>query len=270
VSVFASNSTSMLLDINGYFVPSSGPTLEFYPLTACRVVDTRDANGPLGGPSLVANTERDFPVLSSTCSIPSNAKAYSLNFTVIPPATGDAVDYLTVWPEGESQPGVSTLNDPTGTTVANAAIVPAGTGGGVAVSASAAANLLIDVNGYFAVPGTGGLSLYTLTPCRVLDTRTTTGAFSGEHTVSVGGSACKPSSTAKVYVFNATVLPTSDLAYLTLWANGDTQPDVSTLNAPDGDVTSNMAIVPTINGLTDAYASSTTQLLLDISAYFAP
>jgi hypothetical protein len=33
---------------------------------------------------------------------------------------------------------------------------------------------------------------------------------------------------------------------------------------------SNMAIVPTNNGSIDAYAQKLTQLLLDISGYFAP
>ena len=31
-----------------------------------------------------------------------------------------------------------------------------------------------------------------------------------------------------------------------------------------------MAIVPNINGKTDAYAAGSTQLILDISGYFAP
>jgi hypothetical protein len=57
---------------------------------------------------------------------------------------------------------------------------------------------------------------------------------------------------------------------LTLWQNGAAQPGVSTLNAVDGEVTSNMAIVQTTNGSIDAFAPQTTQLVLDISAYFAP
>jgi hypothetical protein len=32
----------------------------------------------------------------------------------------------------------------------------------------------------------------------------------------------------------------------------------------------NMAIVPNINGKTDAFASGITQLILDISSYFGP
>jgi hypothetical protein len=34
-----------------------------------------------------------------------------------------------------------------------------------------ATDLVIDINGYFAPQGPGGLSLYTVTPCRVLDSR---------------------------------------------------------------------------------------------------
>ncbi len=60
------------------------------------------------------------------------------------------------------------------------------------------------------------------------------------------------------------------MPYLTLWPDGEKQPVVSTLNAYDGFVTSNMAIVPTNNGSIDAYAYALTQLILDISGYFAP
>ena len=75
---------------------------------------------------------------------------------------------------------------------------------------------------------------------------------------------------AQAYVFNATVVPSGPLGYLTLWPDGTKQPLVATLNAIDGAVTSNMAIVPTNNGSIDAYASNLTQLIIDISSYFAP
>jgi hypothetical protein len=45
---------------------------------------------------------------------------------------------------------VSTLNSYTGAVVANAAIVPAGTGfGGINVSVTNPADLVLDINGYF-------------------------------------------------------------------------------------------------------------------------
>jgi len=108
-----------------------------------------------------------------------------------------------------------------------------------------------------------------VTPCRALDTRNSS-AVDGTLAVPIHGSACAPSSTAQAYVLNATVLPETSLSYLTLWAEGGAQPDVSTLNADDGAITSNMAIVPTTNGTIEVFATDSTNLLLDLSSYFAP
>jgi len=273
VSVYVTNTTDVVLDIDGYFQAPGSGTYEFYPLTPCRLVDTRGPNGPLGGPRLPAKQERDFPVLMSTTCIPSGLSpvAYSLNFTVVPNPTGQPLGYLSVWPAGQTQPYVSTLNNPTATIVANAAIVPAGTNGKVAVYAYNTTDLVIDINGYFAAPGSGGYSFYPAAPCRVLDTRQNNGQpFMDEKTVNVVGSPCSPPSNAQAYVFSATVVPPGRMPYLTLWPDGEHQPTVSTLNAIDGFITSNMAIVPTNNGSIDAYAYALTQLLLDISGYFAP
>ena len=120
VSVFVANTTNVLLDIDGYFATPTRGSLQFYPLTPCRIVDTR--NGQNGG-SLQAGVERDYTI-PPNCHVPGTAAAYSFNVTVVP--NNGTLDYLTVWPQGEARPTVSTLNDNTGTLVANAAIVPAG------------------------------------------------------------------------------------------------------------------------------------------------
>jgi YVTN family beta-propeller protein len=279
VSVYATQTTNIVVDIDGYFLAAGSSTLAFYPLPPCRVADTRQSNFPpfLGAPHLSAKTERDFPVLFSQCGIPDTAQVYSLNFAAVPyPSLGHPLGYLEVWPTGQMpQNPVSTLNNLTGTIVANAALVPAGTGGEIAVYPSNDTDLVIDVNGYFAPPGPGGLSLYPAVPCRVIDTRQvgTGQPFSGllNPPVDVAGSVCAPPSTALAYVFNTTVVPYGGLGYLTLWQNDPFhQPVVSTLNALDGWITNNMAIVPTSDGKIDAYASGITQLILDISSYFAP
>jgi hypothetical protein len=268
VSIFVTDSSHVILDIDGYFAPAgTASALAFYPVTPCRVADTRNASGPLGGPSLAAGSSRDFPLQSSSCALPSDAKAYSLNVTAVPKG---ALGYLTMWPSGQTQPLVSTLNSPTGAVTANAAIVPAGSNGDVSIFVSNASDVIVDVNGYFAAPAADGLSLYATTPCRVLDTRSAAGAFNGTLAVAVENSSCTPPSTAQAYVLNATVLPTASLGYLTLWPAGENQPVVSTLNAADGAVTSNMAIAPTVNGSIDAFSSNPTQLILDLSSYFAP
>jgi hypothetical protein len=276
VNVYVTNTTNVILDINGYFAPVSGSTLAFYPLTPCRVADTRHSSYPpgLGPPFLTGGQERAFPILNAatTCNIPSTGvAAYSLNFSVVPHGS---LFYMTVWPTGGTRPVVSTLNDIPGQIIANAALVPAGSSGEVSVYPTNDTDLIIDINGYFAPTAPGGLSLYTVPPCRVIDTRSPGegGAFSGllNPPVDVQGSVCGPPATAQAYVFNAAVVPSGALGYLTLWPDGANQPLVSTLNALDGSISDNMAIVPTTNGKVDAYASGITQLILDISSYFAP
>jgi YVTN family beta-propeller protein len=276
ISVFATNTTNVIVDVNGYFAPVSGSTLAFYPLTPCRVADTRDSSYPpgLGPPFLPGHQERQFPVLNATttCNIPSSGvAAYSLNFSVVPHAP---LGYMTVWPTGQTRPTVSTLNDIPGQIIANAAIVVAGASGNVSVYPTSDTDLIIDINGYFAPAGQGGLSLYGVQPCRVIDTRKVGpgNPFSGTLSppVDVVDAGCAASSLAQAYVFNASVVPIGALGYLTLWPDGATQPLVSTLNALDGSISSNMAIVPSTDGTVDAYASGLTQLILDISSYFAP
>ncbi len=276
VSVFVTDTADVVLDINGYFVPANiGSPLAFFPLLPCRVADTRNATGVLGGPRLQRGQARDFPVLeASACNIPASALAYSLNFTVVP-ANGLPLGYLSVWPAGQPQPYVSTLNAPTGTFVANAAIIPAGTGGDImAYAFGNDTDLIVDINGYFAPEnsGLGAMSLYTLQPCRVLDTRNPLQGhlFQGELTVNMAGGPCSLPNSASGYVLNATVVPPGPLGYLSLWPDGLERPYVSTLNAVDRAVTSNMAIVPTMNGEIDSYAFDPTHLIIDVFGYFAP
>jgi hypothetical protein len=265
--VYSTNDTHVVLDINGYFVDDPS-ALDFYPVTPCRVVDTRGAAGDLGGPALSVGETRSFPIPSSSCGVPSTAQAWSLNFAVVPPGP---LGYLTAWPTGQTRPVVATLNALTGAITANAAIVPAGTDGSIDVFTTNATDLVIDINGYFAPTGAGGLSLYNLPPCRVLDSRQPPGtpAFSGTKDVNVTGSGCGAPSGAQAYVFNATVIPAVTLGYLTLWPQGQTKPLVATLNAMDGAITNNMAIVPTTNGSISAFPSNPTHLVLDIFGFFA-
>lgn len=268
VSVYTSDATNLILDINGYFVPAGTPAaLQFYPLTPCRIADTRNAAGPLGGPYLTGGTSRAFPILSSSCHVPATAQAYSLNITAVPHVT---LGYLSTWPTGSAQPYVSTLNSTPGAVEANAAIVPAGNDGEISIYSSDDTDVVLDIDGYFAPPSSSGLSLYSVTPCRVIDTRSGTQPFPGTLLVPVASSGCALPANAAAYVFNATVVPSGSFGYLSLWAGGQPQPYVSTLNAADGAITSNMAIVPTVNGTVNAYSPSAGNLILDISSYFAP
>ncbi|MEO8347540.1 MAG: zinc-dependent metalloprotease, partial [Acidobacteriota bacterium] len=60
----------------------AAPAARFYTVAPCRVVDTRNAPGPYGGPALAANTDRTF-VFAGQCGIPTSATAVSGNVTVV-------------------------------------------------------------------------------------------------------------------------------------------------------------------------------------------
>ncbi len=270
ISMFVTDTTDAVLDINGYFVPSTNASaLAFYSITPCRIADTRNATGALGGPSLTSGGTRTFPILSSSCGIPSTAQAYSLNFAAVPHGP---LGFLTAWPTGRTQPLVASLNALTGTVTANAVIVPSGTNGSVDVFSTNATDLVIDVDGYFAPAASGGLSLYTLAPCRVLDSRNPAGTppLSATKNVNVMGAGCGVPATAETFIFNATVVPTGPLGYITMWPKGQPQPTVATLNAADAAITSNLALVPTNNGAISVFPSNPTYLVLDLFGYFAP
>jgi hypothetical protein len=130
--------------------PDNSPTppRAFVAVPPCRVVDTRNAVGPFGGPALATNVARTFDIDSGPCpGVPGGVEAYSLNFgAILPPADG----YLTAWPAGSPQPVVSQLNFLAGEVVANAAIVPAGVGEAISVVVNIGpTNVYIDINGYF-------------------------------------------------------------------------------------------------------------------------
>jgi hypothetical protein len=257
--------------------------LGFFTLTPCRVADTRAGSGfsgAFGAPSLAAQVARSFAIPTSACDVPATAQAYSLNITVVPPGP---LDYLTVWPTGQSMPVVSTLNDLSGEIVANAAIVAAGTDGAISLLAGNDTDVIIDINGYFAPPTGQALAFYPATPCRVVDTRSVggsglTGAFGppqmaalSTRSFPIPSSPCGIPSSAQAYSFNMTVVPPGPLEYLSTWPAGQSMPLGSTLDDTSGAVLANAAIVPAgTSGAVDVFAYNATDLIIDNNGYFAP
>ncbi len=281
ISLYASNDTDVVIDINGYFAAPGAQSQDFYPVTPCRIADTRAGagfSGAFGPPSLVGGGTRTFPMTSPACGIPSSAETYSVRMTVVAPGP---VGYLSTWPAGQPLPVVATLNAPNGGVVGNEAIVPSGIGEAIDVYASNNTDLVIDVNGYFAAPGTGGLQFYPLPACRVADTRENTGfmgAFGPPSLLAdatrdfpLPSSGCEIPSTAQAYSLNLTVVPPGPLGYLTAWPTGQTLPVAATLNALGGGVVGGGAIVPAgTNGSISVYVTNPTDLIIDINGYFAP
>jgi hypothetical protein len=87
------------------FVVLSRP-LSFYTVTPCRLVDTRKANGPSGGPALVGGATRAFPV-QGHCGVPTGARAVALIVTAVQPS---GRGHFVLFPSDIARPLASSVN----------------------------------------------------------------------------------------------------------------------------------------------------------------
>jgi hypothetical protein len=132
-------------------VTVAGPPELFYTLPPCRVLDTRNPTGPLGGPSLQPGATRTFDVAASTCGIPAAAKAISVNLAVTGPVGSG---HLTLYPGDAVQaPLAGTINFSANQTRANNAVLPLASDGSgtikVLAGTGGTVDFILDVNGYF-------------------------------------------------------------------------------------------------------------------------
>ena len=139
--------TGLIVSDAGY---ADGP-FQFYSVTPCRIVDTRNPIvGPTGGPALAGQAQRDFPI-AGQCGIPSTAKAAVLNVVIVGPTGGG---HLRIWPSGTAMPLVSTINFDAGEpAIANGAIValtagPSNISTFLGTGVGPTAHLVIDTTGY--------------------------------------------------------------------------------------------------------------------------
>lgn len=125
--------------------------IPFVAVTPCRLVDTRSGfPAPLSGGFLPAATTRSFQ-LTGLCNIPADAKAISLNATIVNPV---GPGFLVLWPAGGPLPPVATLNYLLGQTVGNAAVVPLSATGGLSVALGVSGgDVVLDTNGYYSALG---------------------------------------------------------------------------------------------------------------------
>jgi photosystem II stability/assembly factor-like uncharacterized protein len=119
----------------------------FYTVTPCRVLDTRDA--VVGEPvALAAGSTTSVPI-GGHCDVPSTATAAAINVTTTE-ASGPG--YLTFFADGAPQPFVSGINYSVGQTRANSAVATLGSAGALGVfvgQTSGTVHVIIDVSGYF-------------------------------------------------------------------------------------------------------------------------
>ena len=131
--------------------PLSAQGTHFYTVAPCRLVDTRGATGPLGGPPLAMGPARAFDA-GGQCGISTRATAVTATLTAV---RAQSNGFLALGPAGGPPPTIPTIRFRAGQVHARVATVPIGAAGAFQVAANLPAgtvSLLVDVSGYFADP----------------------------------------------------------------------------------------------------------------------
>jgi hypothetical protein len=122
-------------------------------------------------------------------------------------------------------------------------------------------------------------SFFTLTPCRLIDTRNPTGPYGGpslaagaSRSFTLAGQCGIPPTATALSVNVVSIGPTSGPAFLTGFPGGMPRPLISTVNAGAGQIRANNAIL-TLGGAGDisvycGQGSGTADVVIDVNGYF--
>jgi len=275
VSFYSSAQTDIVVDVEGYVSPTAlgGTGAGLYnPLTApARICDTRagnpsnltggdaQCNGGSTNPGTRLVAKHSITVqVTGNAGIPAGATAAVFNVTA---AAASASGFLSVSPEPTVTPGASNVNYSAGQASPNRVIVPLSATGSISIYSAAAADVIVDVSGYFsAAAGSGTQFSAEAAPVRICDTRTgnPSGLSGGSSqclnktitagqslSVNVSGLAGVPAG-AKAVVINLTGIEPSANTFLTVYPGG-TAPASSDLNPAAGQVRANL-VVATLSG----------------------
>ncbi len=266
VTFYSQSGTQLVADVFGYFSPSTRPAAGRYqPLAPTRLLDTR------GGTQLQPGVGRQVTV-AGTSGVGIDASAVVLNVTA---TEATAPGFIQVVPTGGPAFGASSnLNFEAGDTIPNLVIVPVGPDGSVTLYSYAAADVIVDVEGWFtgaqSALGTDGLFV-PLTPARIYDSRTGTRPGVGDvRVVQAAGVASIPVDAIGV-ALNVTATEASAPGFVHVFPAGEAVPgSASNLNLQRGGQTIPNAVITKLNdaGAFALYTQSGTHLIADASGYF--
>ena len=287
--IFANNTTDVVVDVSGYYAPPATNGLFFHPLPApVRLLETRASFTGCVTPSapLTGNADSTQQAISACTGIPAAARAIVGNATTVGPQGGG---FLTIFPADAARPLVAASNFNTGQIVNGPFAVGLAPNGQFKIYTTSTTDLVVDVLGYYSTEvldanGAGLLLTPLAHPVRLLETRAgqpvgcvKPGAplNGGQIYTQTARGLCDgltiPAAALGV-VGNATVVFPVSGGYLTLWPSSAAQPTVATANYKGGDVVNRHFIVGLGNadGAFKMFSSATTELVIDLSGYFAP
>jgi len=287
VKISVTSTTEVVLDVTGYYAPPSPSGLYFHALPRpVRLLDTRvgfsgcfTPGAPLQGG---VDTLQQGTGSCAGLTIPPEARALVGNATTVNPV---ALGYLTLYPADAARPLIATSNYNIGQTVNGPFIVGLSPSGQFKMFPQFTTELVIDITGYYSAQandanGPGLLYSSLGSPLRLLDTRpgqqgcyTPGGPMIGgtDYTQDTQSPCTNLTPTARALIGNATVVNTTGIGYLTFWPSDAAQPLVATSNYVEGQVINRFFTVGLApDGSFKRFASRTTDLVIDISGFFAP
>ncbi len=214
-------STDLVVDLEGYYVPSYSQSGLYSPISPTRICDTRVTGNQCSNMTLGAGQSLVVQI-AGTNNIPLNAQAAVINLTA---TNTTAYSFLSVSPD--STTNTSALNwESSGYTASNRVIATlSATGSIVITNAFGSTDVIVDLSGYFS--GSGASSFTGINPIRVLDTRPNSGYMDQNMTLGPGSSlALKIAGTntvpanATAAVINVTATDTLGWGYLTISPTG--------------------------------------------------
>ena len=268
ITILPTTSVHLLVDVFGYYTSSPGSVDgRFVPLPSPqRLYDTRGL-----GPKPANNAERTVTVTGSVGVPAGGAEAVVLNVTA---DDASAPGYVTVWPAGGKAPQVSNINlDHRGQTRANQVIVKLGDGGAISLLTSNGAHLIVDVVGYFSAGGNRPASRSGLFvpagPTRLLDTRNDTKPIGGSSTnLAVVGQRGVPAVGVLAIVANATVVDAAAPGFVTVYPQGQAEPNTSNLNIEGGQTIANHVTTLVQDGGVTLQTTVDAHLLVDLAGWY--
>ncbi|MFN0110617.1 MAG: putative Ig domain-containing protein [Blastocatellia bacterium] len=284
--IFVTTNTNVVVDVTGYYAPPGAGGLYYHKLpTPIRLLETRPgqtgcfATGtPL--PGGVDTTQQG----TTTCggvTIPSSAKVLYGNATTVSPVAGG---FLTLFAADITRPGTASGNYTANQVLNSPFYVGLSASGQFKIFTTQQTHLVVDIHGYYSadavdVNGQGLLFTPLPTPVRLLDTRAGfSGCFtpgaplqSGIEQSQLARGTCTIGASAQAIVGNATVVNNPAIGFLTLWPSDATRPTVASSNWTPNKVFNRFFTVGLgANGNFKMFANTGTDLVVDVSGYFAP
>jgi hypothetical protein len=161
----AAGSVDVIADVAGWFTDSTagGTGAGFNPLAPVRIMDSRGINGQQVGPQIgpVGQTPVKLTIAgvkdgNGNTLVPgmnsaTPPQAVVVNVTVTDTVTDAGGSFLTLWPDGVQQPGISDLNFRAGLTIPNLVVVKVGSDGKIAIAnARGTADVVVDIVGWYS------------------------------------------------------------------------------------------------------------------------